>query len=107
MSVNLVQTLVSQQSALVHALDGTDVATIETATHRLAGTLALVSSSGGWREMPDLISQLSEALRLAQAAAARVNFLTEQNRRRLERVHSARGAPATGLAYGIRGWKVA
>lgn len=107
MSKALADRLIEDEAALIVALDGDAAPAIDAASHRLAETLRIVAAAGGWRETPELAGTLKRALALAEAAAARINFLSHQTRRRLDHALVARGnAPQLqpAIAYGRRGY---
>jgi hypothetical protein len=90
------------QSALIAALDSCELQALETANQELADALAALQAEGAWRERAELRDTLIHAIKSADAARARVNFLADANRRRLEHLVSlTRGQ--TPQAYGRNG----
>lgn len=95
MSLEAVTRIASCQEALIGALDANDIAAIE------AAVSSLDEAVSGLRRSDDTAafrSALPEAMALNQAARIRVNFLTDNNRRRLNALAALRGAPS-GLTY--------
>lgn len=95
--------LVAAETNLIEALDGHDVAALETATATLAGAVNDVKSLASSSIALGLLEQVRHALALAEAARARVNYLTDRNRRRLELLTTAVGAERRTRAYGPDG----
>jgi hypothetical protein len=79
--------------ALILALDNGDAQAVETATKNYADALEHVSSIGGWHATPRLADQVRHAVQLADAARARVNYLTDLTRRRFEVLCRNAGVP--------------
>jgi hypothetical protein len=94
MTGHVLSRIASSQEALIAALDANDVAAIEAAIASLEAAVGQLRRSG----QSVLREALPEAMALNQAARIRVNFLTDNNRRRLEAVAAIRGA-AAGLTY--------
>jgi hypothetical protein len=94
--------LIAHEATLVAALDAGDITLIESATRNMAGAIAAVASAGGWHERSDLRDRVTAALRLAEAAGGRINYLADDNRRRLERLNTLSGRPRAE-AYGRSG----
>ena len=95
MTASALQQVVSSQEALIGALDANDAAAIEAAAASLD---TAVTELGHSPCPPSLREALHEALALNQAARIRVNFLTDNVRRRLNAMATLRGAPS-GLTY--------
>lgn len=94
--------LIERETALIAALDAGDIEGIERATHQMAGAVAAVASAGGWRESGHLRDRLIHALRLAEAAGGRINYLADDTRRRMELLHTLAGRPSA-MAYARSG----
>lgn len=90
------------QSALIAALDSCELEPLEAANARLADALAELQAEGAWRERAELRDALIRALKSCDAARARVNYLADANRRKLDRLVAIARGPATH-AYGRRG----
>ena len=69
--------------ALIVALDAGDIAAIEAATQALAAAVEAARAIDGVARTPELAERLSSLSVLAQAAQGRVNFLTDDVRRRV------------------------
>jgi hypothetical protein len=95
MTAHALDEIASCQEALIGALDANDPAAIEAAAASLDAAVAALRRSGCPLELRDA---LPEALALNQAARIRVNFLTDNNRRRLNAMAAIRGR-ASGLTY--------
>ena len=83
--------LIASETALIEALDGDDVAVLETAMTDFRDTLDLLKSKGAWHATPETVAQLTRALALADAARVRVNYLTDRTRRRIDLLGEAAG----------------
>lgn len=95
MTAHALNEIVSCQEALIGALDSNDPAAIEAAAASLDSAVADLRRLGRPTHVREA---LSEALALNQAARVRVNFLTDNNRRRLHAMAALRGTPS-GLTY--------
>jgi len=93
MSKAVVEQLIAREDALIAALDGQDVAAIEEATRDMQGSVANLAATGGWNTNPELGARLIQALRLAEAANGRLNYLADRNRRKLDRLAALGGDP--------------
>jgi hypothetical protein len=85
--------LIDCQGALISALDAGDVSAVEVATARVARALEAVRA-----ETPSANEdrpRFDYALRQAEAARGRVNFLTDRVSQRLERLTHQRGERVT------------
>jgi len=102
MSAAALDGLIAHEEALIAALDAGDLGGLEQAVHALRGALSNLVAVGGWHASPDLKIRLSQALRLAEAAGGRVNYLADDNRRRIDRLASVVGQPRA-QAYGRTG----
>jgi hypothetical protein len=95
--------LIAAQTMLVEALDGDNAAALEAAVNGFGDILDLLKARGQWHPTPETIGQLTRALSLAETARARVNYLTDRNRRRMELFATAVGAERRAPAYGPNG----
>lgn len=95
--------LINIVSDLIEALDGSDPAAIEATVTEFRAVLDLLKQPGAWHATPETIAQLTRALSLADAARARVNFLTDRTNRRLDLLAAATGADRASPAYGRDG----
>lgn len=93
MSLQVLDRLASSHEALIVALDTNDLAGIEAATAALADAVAAARTIEGVVHAPDLRDRLSSLTVLAQAAQARVNFLTDHVRRRVDTLAAFAGRP--------------
>jgi hypothetical protein len=96
MSNAVVEELIAREDALIAALDGQDVAGIEDATRAMRDAIAGLAANGAWNTDPELGARLVQALRLAEAAAGRINYLADRNRRQLDRLAILGGDPLPG-----------
>lgn len=102
MSQAALQQLSEAQSALIAALDSHDLDAIQAANTAVATAVEQVRTVGGWRDRPGLREELIQILRTAETARGRVNALSDQNRRHLDKLVSLAGEPRA-IAYGRRG----
>lgn len=93
MSEAAVSALVEAEQALIAALDRDEIEPLETAVRAFARAVEDVKAAGAWRATPDISEKIRHALALAEAAATRVNFLSDSNRQRLDMLSNAAGAP--------------
>lgn len=103
MSLNALERLIAAESSLIEALDGSDPAAIEATIAEFRDTLDEIKATGAWHPTPETIAKLTRALSLADAARARVNFLTDRAHRRLDLLAAAAGADRAPPAYGRDG----
>ena len=89
--------LEAHHEALIDALDGNDVAAIESAGRELENTLGQLRGFDRWVAEPELKLVAERIGRLAQAAMMRVNVLHDQAARRAEAVAAMRGQAAPAL----------
>jgi hypothetical protein len=91
MSLASLDRLTVAHEALIRALDGNDLASIEAASRGLADAVVEVK---GEEMRPGTASRerLMSLAALAHAAQIRVNFLTDKIRRRIDAVAALRGA---------------
>ena len=95
--------LLAVEARLIEALDGEDVAALETVSVDFAEALKDVKATAAWSAEPDILERIRHALALTKAAAARVNYLADRNRRRLELLAGAIKAEWRTPAYGPDG----
>ena len=91
MSLHALDRLVSCHEAMIAALDANDLTAIEDATAALAFAVEGAREIGQWRADPKLKERLTSLATLAQAAQIRVNFLTDNVRRRIDAIAALRG----------------
>jgi len=96
------QQLDDAQAALIAALDAHDIDAIDAANAAVASAVEAVRAAGGWRDRPGLRQDLIRILKTAEAARGRINALSDQNRRDLDKLISLAGAPRA-VAYGRAG----
>ena|SRR3712207_3854485 len=75
--------------ALIAALDAQDIDALEAMIDDFRDAVDTVRAQGGWRADPSVRGKVAHVAALADAARRRVNFLTDRNRQRLERIASA------------------
>ena len=102
MSEAALQQLDDAQAALIAALDAHDIDAIDAANAAVASAVEAVRAAGGWRDRPGLRQDLIRILKTAEAARGRINALSDQNRRDLDKLISLAGAPRA-VAYGRAG----
>lgn len=102
MSEAVLNRLTEASEGLIRALDSGTADTVEEATRRFSEALTEVQGIGGWRGSPEIIEKLQYAMKLADAARARVNYLTDINRRRFEALCNAAGIERPAGAYDKR-----
>lgn len=93
MPPSAIERLIDCQGALISALDAGDVNAVEDATARVARALDDVRAEG--KATTNDRPQFDYALRQAEAARGRVNFLTDRVSQRLERLTHQRGDRVT------------
>lgn len=98
MSLQALGHLQAAHEGLIIALDANDVEAIEQRLDQLRDAIAVVRSTGGWRDCPQLKERAKLIAQLAEAARIRVNFLTDMTAQRLQMLASSRGQ-VTGGAY--------
>lgn len=91
--------LLSAMEELREALDGTDVARIESATARVGQAADGVRAIGAWRADPAVRDRVKALVPLLESARVRVNLLTDHAGQRLSLL-AARGAEGAPLVYG-------
>lgn len=94
--------LIAAEEIFISALDGEDIGAIEQAALTMRATLASVAASGAWNTNGETGARLVQAMRLAEAAGGRVNYLADRNRRRLDKLAQLSGAqrPQAYSRYG-------
>jgi hypothetical protein len=95
MSVALLDALIASQNDLLAALDQRDVGAIEEATVNLAIAVSAAKAADVWRDQFDSKSKIDYALKQTEAARARVNFLADWNRQKIEKLAVLRGNSVT------------
>jgi hypothetical protein len=90
MQARAMERLIDCQGALISALDAGDVTAVEDATFRVARALEAVRAEG--LSTNDDKPHFDYALRQAEAARGRVNFLTDRVAQRIERLTQQRGS---------------
>lgn len=98
MSLALLDRLASAHEALIRALDGNDLATIEDATTKLAAAVSETGAIDALHGNLEARERLHSLAALAVAAQQRVNFLTDRMRTRVA-VLAALGGQSETLTY--------
>ena len=98
MSLDALLRLQEAHEHLISALDANDVESIEARLEQLRSAIAVVKSTGGWRECAQAKERAQYIRALGEAARVRVNFLTDRTAQRLQMLASVRG-DATGTTY--------
>lgn len=93
MSLAAVDGLIAREEALIAALDAGDAGQVGQAALDMRDALMTVAATGGWHGTAEVRERVLHALRLAEAAGGRVNYLADANRRRLDRLTSLAGQP--------------
>lgn len=96
--------LIAAQESLIAALDGDEAEAIEQALTGFATAIDGLKGVAGWRDAPAVVTRVTHALQLAEAARIRTLYLADRTRRQIERltaVGNGRAAPA--LSYGRNG----
>ncbi len=88
-----IERLIDCQGALISALDAGDVVAVEDATARVVRALEDIRAEGN--STSEDRPRFDYALRQAEAARGRVNFLTDRVSQRLERLTHQRGDRVT------------
>ena len=91
MSLATLDRLEACQETLIRALDDNDVEAVEGAVANLHDAVYEVKAAGGWRDIEAVKTRAARVLALIEAARIRVNFLTDQNRQRIEALAALRG----------------
>jgi hypothetical protein len=102
MTAALIDRVIEAQAVLIIALDNGAVDAIESATRQLSDALADVRTTGAWLACDATGDRVSHAMRQADAARTRVNYLADRTRQSLGRIAAARGMNA-GQTYDARG----
>lgn len=95
--------LTGAAEGLIDALDRGDAQAVEEATRQFSDAIDAVRAIGGWHATPTIVEKLQHAMKLADTARARVNYLADINRRRFEMLCKAAGLDAPSNAYDRRG----
>ena len=103
MSVDALDSLIAAQETLLRALDGDEAQAIDDALGDFRNALEAIRAIGGWRDTPGVVARITQALQLAEAARARINYLADRTRRRLDRLASLGVQTPGRLAYGRDG----
>ena len=101
MSVSALRKVEECHEALIQALDGDDIDSLEQCVEMLRYAVEAARGMGGWQDEPEAQERATRISALAQAAMMRVNFLTDLTRQRLETLAALRGRPTT-QHYGSR-----
>jgi len=101
MSLAALERLDGAQTRLIAALDGGDIAEIESASRALATHVEEVRGVAVWRATPELKNQVETALRSGESARVRIGYLADRSRRRLQALLGLGGRVAMG--YGRNG----
>jgi hypothetical protein len=99
MSEAAIARLTDASRGLIDALDHGQAEDVETASTQFRRVLDEVRAIGAWRSTPSLVAQVREALQLADAARARVNYLTDLTRRRFDRLCKVAGVSPLPTGY--------
>jgi hypothetical protein len=99
----MLETLISEQRALIAALDDDDVDGIARHTAGMDEVLVQVRALGAGIVGPDARRLAEEAITLADAARVRVNVLADMTSRRLDRLAAATGKGNAAPVYGRTG----
>lgn len=91
MTAQSIEALMQCQTALIAALDAGDVAEIERATQEMGSAVEALRADDG-RVGSNSLPSLDHAMRQNQAARIRVNYLSEFNRQKIDRLSEIRGA---------------
>jgi len=102
MSEAVLNRLTLAAEGLILALDKGDAAAVESATRHFASAIDEIRAIGGWHGSPETIEKLQYAMKLADSARARVNYLTDLNRRRFDMLCKAAGIETKSGAYDRR-----
>lgn len=93
MTLAVLDRLARAHEGLIAALDGNDLAGIESATARLTEAVDEARALDPESLRPELKDRLSSLAVLAHAAQGRVNFLTDSLRRRVDMLSAIAGRP--------------
>ncbi|ATE64445.1 hypothetical protein [Rhizorhabdus dicambivorans] len=99
-----VDRLIRSSEALIAALDAHDVDAIEAALPGFGQSVAALKSPGGGLPTPGLKARLDKALALADAARARIRYLSDRTQQRIDMLAVAAGRfDCTPATYGRPG----
>ena len=101
MSEAAIDRLLVSSRALIAALDTHDIDAIEAALKDFGDSVEGLRSPGGWDDSPALAARLAEAMTLADAARARVRYMADRTRQRIDLLAMAAGRfDCTPATYG-------
>ena len=101
MSEVVVERLILSSEALIAALDSHDIDAIEDAVAAFGQSVEALKVPGGWPQTANPPARLAEALKLADAARARVRYLSDRTRQRIDMLAVATGRfDCTPATYG-------
>lgn len=99
MNDDAVEGLIASSEALIAAFDAHDIDAIEAALPAFGRGVEALRAPGGVKASLGTRARLEEAMRLADAARARVRYLTDRTQQRIDLLASATGrfdcTPAT------------
>jgi hypothetical protein len=96
-----VERLILSSEALIAALDSHDVDALEAAMPLFGETVEALKALPGWRSADALSPRLAQALKLADAARARVRYLSDRTQQRIDMLAVAAGRfDCTPATYG-------
>ncbi len=102
MSAAVIDRLIDAEEALIAALDGDEADAIEQALTYFADAVDGLRGVAGWRDTPDVVTRVTHALQLADAARIRTAYLADRTRRQIARLAAIGQRPAA-LSYGRNG----
>lgn len=91
--------MLTAMEGLREALDGSDVAAIESAAARVGQAADAVRAIGVWRAEPAVRDRLKALAPMLESARVRINLLNDHVGQRLS-ILAAHGAEAAPLVYG-------
>ena len=93
--------LIVSSEALIAAFDAHDIEAIEAALPAFGQSIAALKSPGVLHKTPGLSARLAEAMKLADAARARVRYLADRTQQRIDMLATAAGRfDCTPATYG-------
>ena len=93
--------LIASSEALIAAFDAHDIEAIEAALPAFGQSVAALKSPGVLNRTPGLSVRLAEAMKLADAARARVRYLADRTQQRIDMLATAAGRfDCTPAVYG-------
>lgn len=99
MSIAALDNLRAAFADLRAALDGDDMAAVDSATKRVKASAIEARAVGAWRDEPAVRDRLSDLMPLIDAARIRANILSDQARQRIDLL-AVRGAAQAPMTYG-------